>query len=84
MTAKNEHTGAYINSKAATEDYRQGYDRIFGKNKKADTTPPNSPIQGASVDAAKAFREMSDREWAALPANLREGCTVHVDGVGDL
>jgi dUTP pyrophosphatase len=29
-------------------------------------------------------RELSDREWAALPANLREGCTVHVPGVGDL
>jgi hypothetical protein len=28
--------------------------------------------------------EMSDREWAAQPANLREGCTVHVDGVGDI
>lgn len=27
---------------------------------------------------------MSDREWAAQPANLREGCTVHVPGVGDL
>jgi len=29
-------------------------------------------------------RPISDREWAALPANLREGCTVHVPGVGDL
>lgn len=29
-------------------------------------------------------RQISDREWAAQPANLREGCTVHVPGVGDL
>lgn len=29
-------------------------------------------------------RKISDREWAALPSNLREGCTVHVPGVGDL
>jgi hypothetical protein len=29
-------------------------------------------------------RELSDREWAAQPANQREGCTVHVPGVGDL
>lgn len=29
-------------------------------------------------------RPISDREWAAQPANLREGCTVHVPGVGDL
>lgn len=29
-------------------------------------------------------RPISDRDWAAQPANLREGCTVHVPGVGDL
>jgi dUTP pyrophosphatase len=30
-------------------------------------------------------RAMSDREWATLPSNLREGCTTtHVPGVGDL
>lgn len=34
--------------------------------------------------APPAPRRMSDREWAAQPANLREGCTVHVPGVGDL
>lgn len=34
--------------------------------------------------APPAPRPMSDREWAALPANLRDGCTVHVPGVGDL
>ena len=29
-------------------------------------------------------KPISDRRWAALPASRREGCTVHVDGVGDL
>lgn len=29
-------------------------------------------------------RPISDREWAAQPANLREGCTVHAPVVGDL
>lgn len=29
-------------------------------------------------------RPMSDREWAAQPADLREGCTKHVPGVGDI
>ena len=28
--------------------------------------------------------QMSDREWATTPANLREGCTTHVPGVGDI
>lgn len=34
--------------------------------------------------APPAQRPMSDREWAAHGANLREGCTAHVPGVGDL
>lgn len=108
MTAKNDHTGALMNTKAATDLYRDGYERIFGKKTKVTApypeqpvvNPPNSPIvadgykhreelglhtesvldQMAARDAAK----MSDREWAAQPANLREGCTVHVPGVGDL
>lgn len=29
-------------------------------------------------------RPISDREWAAQPANLREGCTVHIPGGGDM
>ena len=29
-------------------------------------------------------KEISDREWAAQPSGLREGCVKHVDGVGDL
>ena len=29
-------------------------------------------------------RLVSEREWSALPANLREGCTVRVPGVGDI
>lgn len=34
--------------------------------------------------APPARREISDREWAAQPANMREGCTVRVPGVGEL
>lgn len=41
---------------------------------------PNS-VPGLSP---RPTRQMSDREWAAQPANLREGCTVHVPGVGDI
>ena len=33
---------------------------------------------------ANSRRRISDREWAAQPANLREGCTVRVPGVGEL
>ena len=28
--------------------------------------------------------QISDREWAAQPANMREGCTVRIPGVGEL
>lgn len=113
MTAKNDHTGSFMNTKAATDAYREGFDRIFG-NKTKVTAPlmempptqmtrqelhdkiasaagteyyspplhgaPNSAIQGAGADMLK----MSDREWAAQDPSLREGCTVHVPGVGDL
>lgn len=79
MTAKNDHTGAYINTKAATDLYREGFDRIFGKKEKV-TAPYVEPTQAPAPEK----REMSDREWAAQPAGLREGCTVHVPGVGDL
>ena len=81
-----------MNTKAATDAYREGFDRIFGKKEKV-TAPyveppkqsaPNSPIQGAGAEMLREKREVSDREWAAQPANIREGCTVHVPGVGDL
>lgn len=79
MTAKNDHTGAYINTKAATEAYREGFDRIFGKKEKV-----TAPYVEPKPVPAPEKPEMSDREWAAQPAGLREGCTVHVPGVGDL
>lgn len=41
-------------------------------------------IGGRRVADMSATERMSDREWSALPANLREGCTTHVSGVGDL
>lgn len=36
--ARNDITGAYIESKPPTEEYRKGWDRIFGKKK--DENPP--------------------------------------------
>lgn len=39
----------------------------------------------AAAEAAKGgVQEISDREWAAKPSGLREGCDKHVPGVGDL
>jgi hypothetical protein len=107
MTAKNEHTGALLNTKAATDDYREGHERIFGdklpwykrRDLEKQANPPNSPIVTDGYKHREALhtesvmdhlahrdaeRPMSDREWAAQPANLREGCTVHVPGVGDI
>jgi len=81
MTAKNDHTGSFMNTKAATDAYREGFERIFGKKEKV-TAPYVEPTPAPEPVYEK--REMSDREWAAQPANLREGCTVHVPGVGDL
>lgn len=36
------------------------------------------------VARAAPQKPMSDREWSAQPAGIREGCTAHVAGVGDL
>lgn len=38
----------------------------------------------SAIPKSHKREEMSDREWSRLPANLREGCTVHVKGVGDI
>ncbi len=40
--------------------------------------------RGLGPSATPQRREISDREWAAQPANMREGCTVRVPGVGEL
>lgn len=42
------------------------------------------PARDPAAASKPSPKPMSDREWAAQPANLREGCTVHVPGVGDL
>lgn len=34
MTAKNDITGDFIKTKAGNDAYAEGWDRIFGKNKK--------------------------------------------------
>lgn len=31
MTSKNEHTGDKLQTKPASEEYRENYDKIFGK-----------------------------------------------------
>jgi hypothetical protein len=36
------------------------------------------------VGAGGTPKEISDREWAARPSDLREGSTCRVDGVGEL
>ena len=48
------------------------------------TWPSRHQQQALCAPAAPQRREISDREWAAQPAGLREGCTTHVPGVGDL
>lgn len=109
MSRTNDITGAVMTTKAATDAFREGYERIFGKKTKAtapyveplhtesllDQTaardaekpvanPPNSPIVMDGYAMREKMAQMSDREWAAQPANLREGATTHVPGVGDL
>lgn len=39
---------------------------------------------GATPPPVPTFTEQSEREWAATPANLREGCTKNVPGIGDI
>lgn len=48
MAAFNEHTGDLLRSKAASSNYRNNYDAIFGKNKKEDVVEQKE--QGASED----------------------------------
>jgi dUTP pyrophosphatase len=40
--------------------------------------------RGAKGLGSTGRAEISDREWAAQPANLREGCTTHAPGFGDI
>jgi len=76
MATKNDVTGAELVTKAATDKYREGYDRIFGKKNSPEPTPTYPGV-------SEPYR-MSDREWAAQDPSLREGCTTHIPGVGDL
>jgi hypothetical protein len=47
--------------------------------------PPILAHKGQCTAAAGAqLREISDRAWAAQPANMREGRTVRVPGVGEI
>jgi len=39
MTSKNDVTGDELVSKAVTDAYREGYDRIFGSKKTVAETP---------------------------------------------
>lgn len=48
----------------------------------ADTL--DDTVRGTGGFGSTGTREMSDREWAAQPAGLREGTTVHAPGVGDI
>lgn len=47
MTSTNDITGDKLIIKSSTESYRDGWDRIFGKNKQIDPVHcPNCPDQG--------------------------------------
>jgi hypothetical protein len=62
MTAKNDVTGADLVTKAATDLYREGHERIFGKKQKV-TAPyvDRLPRTGsASVSACGCHRYSSD------------------------
>lgn len=39
MAAINEHTGDQLTTKTTTEDYRSGWDRIFGKKTEDKPVP---------------------------------------------
>jgi len=52
MTAKNEHTGDSIISKAQSDAYRDNYDRIFGKKQKT--------VIDAVVDNLEPFDKNKD------------------------
>lgn len=59
--------------------------REDGKTMKGPNyTPPDIASVLMKSIATVDLREMNNREWAAQPANLRDGCTLHVQGVGDI
>ncbi len=45
---------------------------------------PCPRCKGSGMVKSLIITELSDRDWPAQPANLREGCVIHVNGVGDL
>lgn len=45
MVAKNEHTGAALRTKAATDKYRSGWDKAFGKKKRIDWAKTTKKIK---------------------------------------
>lgn len=60
-TATNEHTGAKLVSKPASDNYRANYDRIFIRNN--DAPFPLKPV----AQAAKAYARAYQRRPEKLP-----------------
>lgn len=51
MTAKNDITGDSIKSKGTSEQYRDNWDRIFGKKKdQNDTKSSETPVPESNSD----------------------------------
>lgn len=53
MTAKNDITGDTIATKSASELYRQGWDRIFGKK---DQQPENKDLDNKKDESAQSSK----------------------------
>lgn len=50
MTSKNDITGDIIATKANTDAYRNGWDRIFSAKKETLNTSKNNPLQASLND----------------------------------
>lgn len=77
MSRKNDITGAELVSKAATKDYQEGYDRIFGEKKRKVTnlwdvvTFNDNNIYSVSREEAEAHLKSEknvEYDWYITPA----------------
>jgi hypothetical protein len=79
-TAKNDITGDLIKSRSATEAYREGWERIFGRRESpapaeqaATATPPSAPEQGAEPAVFRSQASVHQRRYyLELPTEALE------------
>jgi bifunctional DNA-binding transcriptional regulator/antitoxin component of YhaV-PrlF toxin-antitoxin module len=69
-TAKNDITGDLIKSRSATEAYREGWERIFGRRESpapaeqaAPAAPPSAPEQGAEPTVFHSQASVHQRRY---------------------